>query len=261
MTSPAEPAPMECVTSFVSGLIAASASARHAFDLGGVGAGVLEAAEILRELDGFLRRLTDDPQAPALRGEPRHEPEMALNGEPFLGQHLDHAQAARRVDGVRADLRRPDGSAHDVVRRLVRRHREIGDDEGLGRAGSHRGKVRVRRVQHVDADRFAGRCFFFRRRAGLAKPDCALERDQIGHGEVAPGRLAAVGVDAPARHCIVAFEIVTGALPALTMCGACRIQAALVLRPSERRMTTQRRSRLVSQKPGSGSGVLPATAS
>ena len=35
----------------------------------------------------------------------------------------------------------------------------------------------------------------------------ALERDQVGHGEVAPGRLAAVGVDALSRHCIVAFAI------------------------------------------------------
>ena len=35
----------------------------------------------------------------------------------------------------------------------------------------------------------------------------ALERDQIGHSQIAPGRPAAVGVDARVIHCIVALAI------------------------------------------------------
>ena len=98
---------MECVTSFVSGGRWRPAPRPPRTRPRRVGAGVLEPAEILGQLDGFLRRLADDPQAAAPRGESRHQSEMALDGQPFPGQHLDHAQASRRVDRVGADLRPP----------------------------------------------------------------------------------------------------------------------------------------------------------
>ena len=140
-------------------------------------------AQVLRELDGFVGRHADDPMAPAPSREPRNPPEMALDGEPLVGRHLDHAQAPGGVHRVRPRLSRLHRGAQDVVAGVVGGHRKVGNRERFRRPRPDGRKVGVGGVEHVDARRL-----LFRRGTGLAEPGAGLDRDEVGHGEVPPRR-------------------------------------------------------------------------
>ena len=200
MTSPPEPAPIEWVTSVVRWFELGECLRRHALHLGGIRPGVFEPAEVLGEFERFVGRLPDDAKTPAPRGKPRYEPEMALHGKPFACEHLDHAKAPRRIHRIGPGRRRLDPGAQDVVRGRVRAHVKIGDGEGLRCAGAHGGYVRGRGAQDIDARGLAGCRLLSRPGTGLGEPGLALERDEIGHCEIAPGRLSAIGVDPRSFH-------------------------------------------------------------